>query len=102
MALRPACRERVMGFGQVFQLRERPRCRMLVDFVVPERWYAVDETAKVLGFSRDTVIRLIKSGELEAMTLPTKPRRPKRVYSSRRIQGAEIIRFVRKYTRVAA
>ena len=75
---------------------------MLVDFVVPERWYAVDETAKVLGFSRDTVIRLIKSGELEAMTLPTKPGRRKRVYSSRRVQGAEIIRFVKKYTRVAA
>ena len=75
---------------------------MLVDFVVPEKWYTVDEAAEVLGFSRDTVIRLIKSGELEAMTLPTKPGRRKRVYLSRRVQGAEIIRFAKKYTRVAA
>jgi len=84
------------------QLMGESECRVLVDFVVPERWYTVDETAEVLGFSRDTVIRLIKSGELEAMTLPTKPGRRKRVYSSRRVQGAEILLFVKKYTRVAA
>ena len=75
---------------------------MLVDFVDPLKWYTVDETAKVLGFGRDKIIRLIQDGELEAMTLPSKPGRRKRVYSSRRVQGAEIIRFVKKYTRVAA
>ena len=75
---------------------------MLVDFVEPAKWYTVDQTAEILGFSRDTVIRLIKAGELEAMTLPTKSGRRRRVYLSRRIQGAEIIRFARKYTRVAA
>ena len=75
---------------------------MLVDFVDPLRWYTVNETAKVLGFSRDTVIRLIEAGELEALTLPAKSNRRKRVFKSRRIQGAEIIRFARKYTGIAA
>jgi excisionase family DNA binding protein len=75
---------------------------MLVDFVVPERWYSVDEVAEILGFSRDTVIRLIENGFLTALVLPRKARRGRRIYSSRRIQGAEIIRFAKAYTSVRA
>jgi DNA-binding transcriptional MerR regulator len=75
---------------------------MLVDFVVPEKWYSIDETSKILGFSRDTIIRLIKGGFLVALVLPVKSRNRRRIYSSRRIQGAEIIRFAKKYTGVEA
>jgi hypothetical protein len=75
---------------------------VLVDFVEPLKWYTVNEVAAVLGFSRDKIIRLIEDGELETMTLPVKPNRRVRRYASRRVQGAEIIRFARKYTRVAA
>jgi len=72
---------------------------MLVDFVVPEKWYTVDEVGEVIGFKRDTIIRLVKRGELEVMVPPSVPGRRIRTYSCRRIQGAEIIRFVKKYTR---
>jgi len=72
---------------------------VLVDFVVPERWYTVDETGEVIGFKRDTIIRWVKRGELESMVPPAVPGRRRRTYSCRRIQGAEIIRFVKKYTR---
>jgi excisionase family DNA binding protein len=74
---------------------------MLVDFVEPGKWYSVDEVAEVLGFSRDTIIRLTKKGLLEALTLPAAARSRRRVYSSRRVQGAEIVRFVKTYTGMA-
>ncbi len=63
---------------------------MLVDFVDPLRWYTVNETAKILGFGRDKIIRLIESGELEALTMPERPKR-RRGYKSRRIQGSDIL-----------
>jgi hypothetical protein len=75
---------------------------MLADSVVPEKWYSINETAKILGFSRDTIVRLIDGGFLVALVLPLKQRSRRRTYSSRRIQGAEIIRFTRKYTGVEA
>jgi excisionase family DNA binding protein len=72
---------------------------VLVDFVVPERWYKVDEVAEVIGFKRDTIIRLVKRGELEVLVLPSVPGRRVRIFSCRRILGAKIIRFVKKYTK---
>lgn len=67
-----------------------------MDFVEPSKWYSVDEVAEVLGFSRDAIIRLVRKGYLEAFTLPVGSRVRKRVYTSRRVQGAEIIRFVKQ------
>ena len=71
---------------------------MLLDSVLPEKWYSVSEVSEVLGFQRDTVIRQIKAGFLKAFILPRKPTR-KRVFCSYRIQGAEIIRYVREHVR---
>lgn len=35
-----------------------------------EKFYAVKEVAGILGVSRDTVVRLIKNGEMKAVKLP--------------------------------
>jgi len=78
-----------------------PEFQMLVDFVEATRWYDVDEVGKIFGFSRDTVIRLVKRRLLEALVLPPQSSR-KRTYSCRRVQGAEIIRFAKQYTRVGS
>jgi excisionase family DNA binding protein len=75
---------------------------MLVDFVEPKRWYSVDEVAELLGFSRDTIIRLITKGYLEALALPAGSGVRKRVYTSRRVQGAALIRFAKVCTGEAA
>ncbi len=69
---------------------------MRLDFVDPLRWYAIDQVAKILGWGRDTIIRLIEKGHLEAVTLPEMNRERNRVYSSRRVQGNAIIEFVKK------
>jgi hypothetical protein len=66
----------------------------LLDSVKPEKWYSVDETAAILGFERDSVIRRIQDGQIQAFILPRVGKRRNRVYRSYRIQGAEIIRYV--------
>ena len=71
---------------------------MVTDTIRPERWYAVDEVAAFIGYERDTVIRRIKDGFLKAFVLPVKQRSRRRVYSSRRVQGSEIIRFLKENT----
>ena len=70
---------------------------MLVDFVEPAKWYAVNDVAEILGFERDTIIRLVKKGHLEAFTLPEMNLERNRDFKSRRIKGAEILRFVKTY-----
>lgn len=68
-----------------------------MDSVVPGQWYSVKEVAGLLGFSRDTVIRQVRSGFLKAFSLPGKSAKRKRVYVSRRIQGSEVLRYVREH-----
>jgi excisionase family DNA binding protein len=101
MALRVAFWMTRESWTSVSPIWESPGCKMLVDFVDPVKWYTVNETAAILGFGRDKIIRLIEAGELEALTMPERQKR-KRGYKSRRIQGAEILRFVQKYLKRAA
>ncbi len=68
-----------------------------LDSFSPETWYSVKEVAGMLGFSRDTVIRQIRTGLLKAFVLPGKSSVRRRVYESRRIQGSEILRYVREH-----
>lgn len=65
--------------------------------VSPERWYCVKEVAGLLGFSRDTVIRQVHKGFLKAFVLPGRSSVRRRVYASRRIQGSELLRYVREH-----
>jgi excisionase family DNA binding protein len=65
--------------------------------VSPEKWYSVKEVAGLLGFSRDTVVRQIRRGLLKAFVLPGKSSVRQRVYKSRRIQGSEVLRYVREH-----
>jgi hypothetical protein len=64
----------------------------------PDRWYEVDAVAKHWKVSRDWVIRRIKQGLIKAMVLPHKVNTRKRVFLSRRILGAEILRVEREHT----
>jgi hypothetical protein len=68
-----------------------------MDSVSPDQWYSVKEVGGFLGFSRDTVIRQIRAGFLKAFVLPGKSAKRRRVYESRRIQGSEILRYVRDH-----
>lgn len=60
-----------------------------------ERWLSVKEVAAMLGFSSDTIRRLVVRGELRALRLPCKSSRRIRVYHSLRIANSEVIRFIR-------
>ena len=67
-------------------------------FVIePERWYSVDAVARYAGLSRDTIIRQIQKGLLKAFVLPVIGQRRRRVYRTYRIQGAEVLRWMRAY-----
>lgn len=68
---------------------------MLLLNVVPEKWYVVNAVARIIGWGRDAVIDLINNGFLQAIVLPCKSDRRKRVYLCRHVQGCEIIRFVK-------
>lgn len=69
----------------------------ILNSVNPEKWYCVKEVAELLGFSRDTVIRQVRRGFLEAFVLPGKTSIRRRLYESRRIRGAAILRYVREH-----
>lgn len=68
-----------------------------MDSVSPDQWYSVKEVGGLLGFSRDTVIRQIKRGLIRAFILPGRSAKRSRVYESRRIQGSEVLRYVREH-----
>jgi AraC-like DNA-binding protein len=70
---------------------------LVLDSIQPEKWYSVKEVAAVLGFSEDTVARQINRGFLKAFVLPGKSDKRRRVYRCRRIQGAEIIRYIKTF-----
>jgi hypothetical protein len=68
---------------------------LLLNSIEPERWYTVREVARILGWSEDAVYDWVHAGLLEAFIKPiTSPRRP-RIWMGQRIQGCEIIRFVK-------
>lgn len=70
---------------------------LVLDSIQPEKWYSVKEVAAILGFSTDTVIRQVNRGFLKTFILPKKSSRRKRTYESRRVQGAELIRYIQTY-----
>ena len=68
-----------------------------LDSVNPEQWYSIKEVAGLLGVSRDTVIRQVRQGFLTAFVLPGNSAVRRRAYATRRIQGAELLRYVREH-----
>lgn len=70
---------------------------LLLDSVQPEKWYSVKESAAFLGLSEDTMIRQVNRGLIQAFCLPNQRRRSRRPYVVRRIQGCELIRYIRNH-----
>ena len=63
-----------------------------------EKMYSVKEVAALLGWSPDTIRRLIDRGILKCLEIPQVSRR-KRVYRSRRISESEVMRCRRLLSR---
>lgn len=61
-----------------------------------EKWYSVKEVSGRLGWSVDTIRRLIDRGYMKALVLPQQSGKRKRVYRSARIAGSEVERCVRR------
>lgn len=70
---------------------------LLVDSIEPEKWYSVRDTARVLGWSYDVVGDWIERGHLQAFVMSWQGDRRKRKYRGKRVQGCEIIRFIRAH-----
>jgi hypothetical protein len=70
---------------------------LLLDHVEPARWYKVSVTATILGWSEDWVYRKIEKGELQAQIDESESRRRKRKYTCFKVQGCEIIRYVKEH-----
>jgi excisionase family DNA binding protein len=67
-----------------------------------EKWLSVKEVSALLGWSVDTIRRLVDRGYLKAIVLPCKSGRRKRIYRSMRIAKSEIERFIRAFQAKAA
>lgn len=70
---------------------------LVLDSIDPGKWYSVKEAAAILRFSEDTVIRQCDRDFLKAFVLPAKSSKRRRIYCSRRIQGAELIRYIQTH-----
>lgn len=70
---------------------------LLLNSVEPEKWYKVSDTAKILGWSEDTIYRWIEDGEIQAQVKESDSPRRIRKYVSVCIQGCEIIRYVKEH-----
>ncbi len=70
---------------------------LVLDSIQLENWYPVKEVAAVLCFSEDTIIRQINRGYLKAFVLPWRTNTRRRFYVSRRVQGSEIVPYVKCY-----
>lgn len=66
-----------------------------------EKMYCVKEAAEILGFSRDTVLRLIHRKELKAWKIPGKQNPRKREYECWRIPESELHAFMRRHRNAA-
>ena len=60
-----------------------------------EKWYSVKEVSGRLGWSVDTVRRLVDRGHIKAIVLPCRSGRRKRVYRSMRIAKSEVERVIK-------
>ena len=71
---------------------------LLLSGIDPGKWYSVKEASAILGFSEDTVIRQVNRDLITALVLPAaEGRRGRRVHLHRRIQGAELIRYIKNH-----
>jgi hypothetical protein len=70
---------------------------LLLNSVEPETWYEVSKTARILGWSEDTIYRLIEDGDLQAQIRESDSRRRKRKYRCYKVQGCEIIRYATEH-----
>lgn len=73
---------------------------LLLNSVEPETWYRVRDVAKIVGWSEDTVYEWIHNGHLQAFVAPIGSDKRNRVYMGLRVQGAEILRFVKAHLTV--
>jgi excisionase family DNA binding protein len=60
-----------------------------------EKWYSVKEVSGRLGWSVDTIRRLVDRGHMKAIVLPCRSGRRKRVYRSMRIAKSEVERVIK-------
>lgn len=70
---------------------------LLLNSVEQEKWYSVVEVSRIVGWSEDVVRRWIQRGLMQVFIQPGTSNRRKRVYRSVRVQGCEIIRFVKAH-----
>ena len=62
-----------------------------------EKFLSVKEVSGMLGWSVDTIRRLIQRGYMVAIVLPCKSNRRRRVYRSMRIAMSEVERCIRAF-----
>lgn len=60
-----------------------------------EKYYSVKEVSGILGWSVDTIRRLVDRGVMDALVLPKASGARKRKYRSMRISSSEITRCIR-------
>ena len=70
---------------------------LVLESIEQEKWYTVVEVSQMVGWSEDVVRRWIERGFIEAFVQPGVRNRRKRVYRSVRIQGCEIVRFMKAH-----
>ena len=70
---------------------------LLLNSIEPEKWYKVGEVAAILGWSHDRVEDWIDDGALQAFVIDLRSSRRPRIYRGKRVQGCEIIRFVKEH-----
>lgn len=63
-----------------------------------EKWYSVKEVSGKLGWSVDTIRRVVDRGEMKALMLTIRSNVRKRGYRSLRIPQSEIDRFIRNHS----
>ena len=62
-----------------------------------EKWLSVKEVSGLLGWSVDTIRRLVDRGSMKAIVLPCRSNRRKRVYRSMRISMSEVERCIKTF-----
>jgi Helix-turn-helix domain len=60
-----------------------------------EKYYSVKEVSGILGWSVDTIRRLVDRGFMDALVLPTTSGKRKRQYRSMRIAGSALEKCIR-------
>jgi len=62
-----------------------------------EKWLSVKEVSGMLGWSVDTIRRLVNRGHMKAIVLPCRSNRRIRSYRSMRISTSEIERCIKAF-----